>query len=77
MKELEDIIQDYLQAKDTDYTLMINGDWGCGKTYYLNHEFKDFVEQLNCPFTSDVTAKASFFGKDRHNDTKSLVSHKN
>lgn len=57
MKELEDIIQDYLQAKDTDYALMINGDWGCGKTYYLNHGFKEFVEKTTCPFASDVKTK--------------------
>lgn len=57
MKELEDIIQDYLQAKDTDYALMINGDWGCGKTYYLNHGFKEFVEKTTCPFPSAVKTK--------------------
>ena len=53
MKELTEIISDYLQAKDTDYALMINGDWGCGKTYYLNHDFKKFVKELVCPFKPD------------------------
>ena len=30
MEELDQIIEDYLKAKDTDYAIMINGDWGCG-----------------------------------------------
>ena len=54
MKELNEIISDYLQAKDTDYALMINGDWGCGKTYYLNHDFKEFVKEQFCPFDPDM-----------------------
>ena len=49
MNELNDIIKDYLQAKETDYAIMITGDWGCGKTYYLNHELKDFVQLQVCP----------------------------
>ena len=57
MNELNEIISDYLQAKDTDYALMINGDWGCGKTYYLEHEFKEFVEQQKCPFEPDISGK--------------------
>jgi len=53
MQELNEIIGDYLQAKNTDYALMINGDWGCGKTYYLDHEFKDFVSAQVCPVKPD------------------------
>ena len=61
MNELNEIISDYLQAKDTDYALMINGDWGCGKTYYLEHEFKEFVEQQKSPFKPDKTARLKYF----------------
>lgn len=28
---------DNLVAENTDYAIMINGDWGCGKTYYIRH----------------------------------------
>lgn len=43
MEKLNEIVIDYLKVKDTDYALMINGKWGCGKTYYLEHGFKDFI----------------------------------
>jgi KAP family P-loop domain len=52
MKKLNEIVNQYLEAKDTDYALMINGKWGCGKTYYLEHEFKDIVEQKESPCAS-------------------------
>ena len=52
MERLNAIISDYLQVKNTDYALMINGKWGCGKTYYLEHDFKDFIEQQEYPFAS-------------------------
>ena len=27
-------VDSYLEKKNTDYALLINGEWGCGKTYY-------------------------------------------
>ena len=29
--ELDQIIKDYLTAIDTDYAIMVSGDWGSGK----------------------------------------------
>ena len=52
MEKLNEIVIDYIKTEDTDYALMINGKWGCGKTYYLEHEFKDIVEQEECPCAS-------------------------
>lgn len=49
MTEIDKIISDYLQAENTDYAIMLNGDWGCGKTFYLNHEFKDVVSKVVAP----------------------------
>lgn len=55
MEKLNEIVIDYLKVKDTDYALMINGKWGCGKTYYLQHDFKDFIKKKN----SDNAGKAT------------------
>jgi len=45
MDNLAEIIKDYLLAENTDYAIMINGDWGCGKTYYIqNTIFKKISE---------------------------------
>lgn len=35
MKEIEQILTDYLKTEHTDFAIMINGDWGSGKTYYV------------------------------------------
>ena len=37
MKKLEDLVEsilDYIRADYTDYAIMINGEWGSGKTYF-------------------------------------------
>jgi tRNA A37 threonylcarbamoyladenosine biosynthesis protein TsaE len=46
MNNLEQIITDYLQAKETDYAIMINGDWGCGKTYYIRNILTDNIKKI-------------------------------
>ena len=33
-QELTTTIIDYLKSSETEYAIMINGKWGCGKTYY-------------------------------------------
>ena len=43
MEDLDKIIENYLKAKDTDYAIMINGDWGCGKSYYIKNDFQKTV----------------------------------
>lgn len=49
MEQLNKIVRDYLLAKTTDYAIMINGEWGCGKSYYLDHDFKEVVENTAAP----------------------------
>ena len=49
MEELDRIIENYLKAKDSDYAIMINGDWGCGKSFYIKHDFQTTVASVECP----------------------------
>lgn len=44
--ELNKVITDYLQARDTDYAIMINGKWGCGKSYYIDHTMDDVIRKI-------------------------------
>lgn len=37
--ELREIIKNYIDNKNADYAILINGDWGCGKTFYVKHNF--------------------------------------
>lgn len=38
--EIKQIIKDYLSSKNTDYSIMITGKWGTGKTYFLKKYLK-------------------------------------
>ena len=53
MDALNNIIQDYLKAVDTDYAIMINGDWGCGKSYYIKHNLPTIAANVECPLPND------------------------
>lgn len=55
--ELNQIIKDYLTNTDTDYAIMINGEWGSGKSYYIKHGFDSLVKSILVP-TKDNEAKA-------------------
>ena len=57
MEELNKIVENYLKAKDTDYAIMINGDWGCGKSYYIDHSFKDYLTSIPCTEKPDLVEK--------------------
>ena len=62
MEKLNEIVIDYLKVKDTDYALMINGKWGCGKTYYLERDFKDFIKKKNSDNAKFSVALISLYG---------------
>ena len=44
MEDLVESILDYIRAEYTDYAIMINGEWGSGKTYFWNHKIKPKIE---------------------------------
>lgn len=36
--KLTDIIKNYVEQPDTDFAILINGQWGSGKTYFLKND---------------------------------------
>ena len=38
MDDLVESILDYVRSDYTDYAIMLNGEWGSGKTYFLKYE---------------------------------------
>ena len=44
MEDLVESILDYVRADYTDYAIMINGEWGSGKTYFWNHKIKNKID---------------------------------
>ena len=47
MEELIDCICDYVRKPYTDYAVMINGEWGSGKTYFWNNKLRSRLESLS------------------------------
>ena len=40
------ILKEYIESKNTDYAVLIDGNWGCGKTFFVeNSIIKKFKEQ--------------------------------
>lgn len=66
--EIDKIITDYVNAKDTDYAIMIDGEWGSGKSWYWNNVLTGIVTDIDCPESTAEdpkkykTATISLFG---------------
>ena len=52
--QIEKIIINYVLAKDTDYAIMIDGEWGAGKTWYWDNVLTEQIKKLP---TRDNTAE--------------------
>lgn len=74
MEELNQIVRDYLEAQNTDYAIMINGDWGSGKSYYIKHDFckvvtdVDYKQKLS--ESESMRAKATEVSTKVHKDQR-------
>ena len=62
LEELVESILDYVRADYTDYAVMINGEWGSGKTYFWNHKIKDKIESLQLNGRKYTTIYMSLYG---------------
>lgn len=47
MEDLVESILDYIRSDYTDYAIMLNGEWGSGKTYFWNNKIKPKIESMN------------------------------
>jgi hypothetical protein len=41
---IKNIIQNYVKAKNTNYSILLNGNWGIGKTYFAKNSIKSFID---------------------------------
>ena len=62
MEELVESILDYVRADYTDYAIMINGEWGSGKTYFWNNKVKNKIESININGRKYSTIYMSLYG---------------
>ena len=62
MEELVESILDYVRSDYTDYAIMINGEWGSGKTYFWNNKIKNKIESLKLNGKKYTTIYMSLYG---------------
>ena len=62
MDELIESILDYVRSDYTDYAIMINGEWGSGKTYFWNNQIKKKIESLKLNGKKFTTIYMSLYG---------------
>lgn len=62
MEDLVESILDYIRADYTDYAIMINGEWGSGKTYFWNHKVRNKIESMQLNGKRYKTIYMSLYG---------------
>jgi len=62
MEDLVESILDYIRADYTDYAIMINGEWGSGKTYFWNNKVRNKIESLQLNGKRYKTIYMSLYG---------------
>ena len=36
-KNIENFLNEYMKTPDPQYAVFLKGDWGCGKTFFVNN----------------------------------------
>ena len=62
MEDLVESILDYIRADYTDYAIMINGEWGSGKTYFWNNKIKPKIDGMQFNGKKYTTIYMSLYG---------------
>ena len=62
MEDLVESILDYIRNEYTDYAIMINGEWGSGKTYFWNHKIRNKIESMQLNGKQYTTIYMSLYG---------------
>ena len=62
MEDLVESILDYVRSDYTDYAIMINGEWGSGKTYFWNNKVKKKIESTHLNGKKFTTIYMSLYG---------------
>ena len=62
MEELVESILDYIRSDYTDYAIMINGEWGSGKTHFWNNKVRNKIESMQLNGRRYKTIYMSLYG---------------
>lgn len=53
VQKIEEIISSYLEEKESQYAIMINGPWGSGKTYFFRKVLTSKISKIKVADTKD------------------------
>lgn len=56
------LFRQYLKKDNVDYAILVNGEWGVGKTYYYETYLKKIIEE-----EGKKSIRVSLYGKDNIN----------
>ena len=62
MEDLVESILDYVRSDYTDYAIMLNGEWGSGKTHFWNNKIKKKIESMQLNGKRYSTIYMSLYG---------------
>ena len=62
MEDLVESILDYVRSEYTDYAIMINGEWGSGKTYFWNNKIRNRIDNMQFNGKNYTTIYMSLYG---------------
>ena len=62
MEDLVESILDYIRSDYTDYAIMLNGEWGSGKTYFWDHKIRNKIEAMQINGKRYTTIYMSLYG---------------
>lgn len=73
MDELVESILDYIRKPYTDHAIMINGEWGSGKTYFWNNKVKSKIESIDINGKRYKTIYMSLYGISNLDDISKKI----
>ncbi len=73
MDELVESILDYVRKPYTDHAIMINGEWGSGKTYFWNNKVKNRIETTEIDGKRYKTIYMSLYGISNLDDISKKI----
>ena len=73
MDELVESILDYIRKPYTDHAIMINGEWGSGKTYFWNNKVKNKIESTEIDGKRYKTIYMSLYGISNLDDISKKI----
>lgn len=54
-KEIIENLEDYIKLPNTDYAIMIDGEWGIGKSFFITKDLHEKINEINSNNASNET----------------------